>query len=126
MHDSIQAQVILMHVGDEDLFKTRNSLTTVDRIKELATLVKEYCSTLMRRISRTDRKRLTNEVKKGIINFCKETRLSTNCYYMMNSHFEPEYYTQEGRNLNNKGLRLYVENLLFMVDYFLIRNNKQH
>ena len=55
MHDSIQAQVILMHVGDEDLFKTRNSLTTVDRIKELATLVKEYCpksftvvSTLMR------------------------------------------------------------------------------
>jgi len=132
MHDSIQAQVILMHVGDEDLFKTRNSLTTVDRIKELATLVKEYCpksftvvSTLMRRMSRTENG-VTNEVNKGIINFCKETRLSTNCYYMMNSHFEPEYHTQEGRNLNNKGLRLYVDNLLFMVDYFLIRNNKQH
>lgn len=131
MHDSIQAQVILMHVGDEDLFKTRNSVTTVDRIKELATLVKEYCpksftviSTLMRRMSRTENG-VTNDVNKGIINFCKQTRETANCYYMMNSHFEPEYHTQEGRNLNNKGLRLYVDNLLFMVDYFLIRNNKQ-
>jgi len=132
MHDSIQAQVILMHVGDEDLFKTRNSVTAVDRIKELATLVKEYCpksftvmSTLMRRMSRTENG-VINEVNKGIINFCKQTRESLNCYYMMNSHFEPEYHTQEGRNLNNKGLRLYVDNLLFMVDYFLIKNNKQH
>jgi hypothetical protein len=132
MHDSIQAQVILMHVGDEDLFKVRNSVTTVDRVKELATLVKEYCpksftiiSTLMRRMSRTENG-VTNDVNKGIINFCKQTRETLNCHYMMNSHFEPEYHTQEGRNLNNKGLRLYVDNLLFMVDYFLIRNNKQH
>ncbi len=132
MHDSIQAQVILMHVGDEDLFKTRNSVTAVDRIKELATLVKEYCpksftvlSTLMRRMSRTENG-VTNEVNKGIMNFCKQTRDSLNCYYMMNSHFEPDYHTQEGRSLSNKGLRLYVDNLLFMVDYFLIRNNKQH
>lgn len=132
MHDSIQAQVILMHVGDEDLFKTRNSTTTVDRIRELATLVKEYCpknftviSTLMRRMSRTENG-VINDVNKGIINFCKQTRDSLNCYYMMNSHFEPDYHTQEGRNLSNKGLRLYVDNLLFMVDYFLIRNNKQH
>jgi len=132
MHDSIQAQVILLHIGDEDLFKTRNSLTTVDRIKELATLVKEYCpksftviSTLMRRMSRTENS-VINEVNKGIINFCKQTRESFNCHYMMNNHFEPEYHTQEGRSLSNKGLRLYVDNLLFMVDYFLIKNNKQH
>jgi len=112
MHDSIQAQVILMHVGDEDLFKTRNSVTAVDRIKELATLVKEYCpksftvlSTLMRRMSRTENG-VTNEVNKGIMTFCKQTRETLNCYYMMNSHFEPEYHTQEGRSLNNKGLRL--------------------
>lgn len=132
MHDSIQAQVVLMHVGDEDIFKTRNSVTTVDRVKELATLVKEYCpksftviSTLMRRMSRTENT-VTNDVNKGIINFCKQTRESLNCFYMMNNHFEPEYHTQEGRSLSNKGLRLYVDNLLFMVDYFLIKNNKQH
>jgi len=131
MHDSIQAQVVLMHVGDEDLFKTRNSVTTIERVKELATLVKEYCpksftilSTLMRRMSRTENG-VTNEVNKGIIQFCKQTRDSTNLFYMMNSHFEPEYHTQEGRSLINKGLRLYVDNFLFMVDYFLIKNHKQ-
>jgi len=132
MHDSIQAQVILLHVGDEDLFKTRHSVTTIERIKELATLVKEYCprsfvviSTLMRRMSRTENG-VTSEVNKGITNFCKQTRDTLNCYYMLNNHFEPDYHTQEGRILNNKGLKLYVDNVLFVVDYFLIRNNKQH
>jgi hypothetical protein len=132
MHDSIQAPVIIMHVGDEDLFKTRTSLTTIERVKELATLVKEYCpksfvvlSTLMRRMSKTENG-VTNDVNKGIINFCKQTRDSLNCFYMLNSHFEPDYHTQEGRLLSNKGLRLYVDNILFVVDYFLIRNNKQH
>jgi len=132
MHDSIQAPVIIMHVGDEDLFKTRTSLTTIERVKELATLVKEYCpksfvvlSTLMRRMSKTENS-VTNEVNKGIINFCKQTKDSLNCFYMLNSHFEPDYHTQEGRLLSNKGLRLYVDNILFVVDYFLIRNNKQH
>jgi hypothetical protein len=132
MHDSIQSQVILLHVGDEDLFKTRHSVTTIERVKELATLVKEYCpksfvviSTLMRRMSRTENG-VTSEVNKGITNFCKQTRDTLNCYYMLNNHFEPDYHTQEGRILNNKGLKLYVENLLFCVDYFLIRNNKQH
>lgn len=33
MHDSIQAPVIFMHVGDEDLFKNRQSMTTVERVK---------------------------------------------------------------------------------------------
>jgi len=132
MHDSIQSQVILLHVGDEDLFKTRHSVTTIERVKELATLVKEYCpksfvviSTLMRRMSRTENG-VTSEVNKGITNFCKQTRDTLNCYYMLNNHFEPDYHTQEGRILNNKGLKLYVDNLLFCVDYFLIRNNKQH
>jgi len=132
MHDSIQAPVIIMHVGDEDLFKTRTSLTTIERVKELATLVKEYCpksfvvlSTLMRRMSKTENG-VTNDVNKGIINFCKQTRETLNCHYMLNSHFEPEYHTQEGRLLSNKGLRLYMDNIFFVVDYFLIRNNKQH
>jgi hypothetical protein len=132
MHDSVQAQVILLHVGDEDLFKTRNSQTTTERIKELANLVKEYCpksfviiSTLMRRMSRTENG-VSNEVNKGIVNFCKQTRDQQNFYYMINNHFEPEYHTQEGRMLNNKGLRLYVENVLFVIDHFMIRNNKQH
>lgn len=132
MHDSIQSQVILIHVGDEDLFKVRNTANTLERVKELATLVKEYCpksfvvlSTLMRRMSRTENT-ASSEVNKGIVSFCKQTRDTTNCYYMLNNHFEPDYHTQEGRTLNNKGLRLYVDNLLFMVDYFLIRNNKQH
>lgn len=132
MHDSIQAQVILLHVGDEDLFKTRHSVTTIERVKELATLVKEYCpksfvviSTLMRRMSRTENS-VTCEVNKGITTFCKQTRDTLNCYYMLNNHFEPDYHTQEGRILNNKGLKLYVDNVLFVVDYFLIRNNKQH
>jgi len=132
MHDSIQSQVILLHVGDEDLFKTRHSVTTIERIKELATLVKEYCpksfvviSTLMRRMSRTENG-VTSEVNKGITNFCKQTRDTLNCYYMLNNHFEPDYHTQEGRILNNKGLKLYVDNLLFCVDYFLVKNNKQH
>jgi len=132
MHDSIQAQVVLMHVGDEDIFKTRNSGTTVERIKELATLVKEYCpksfcvlSTLMRRMSRTENG-VINEVNKGITSFCKQTKETLNCFYMLNNHFEPDYHSQEGRLLSNKGLRLYVENVLFVCDYFLIRNNKQH
>lgn len=132
MHDSIQAQVVLMHVGDEDIFKTRNSGTTVERVKELATLVKEYCpksfcilSTLMRRLSRTENS-VINEVNKGITTFCKQTKETLNCFYMMNNHFEPDYHSQEGRLLNNKGLRLYVENVLFVCDYFLIKNNKQH
>lgn len=131
MHDSVQAQVVLMHIGDEDLFK-RSTSSTVERVKEMATLVKEYCpksfvvlSTLMRRMSRTENT-ASHEVNKGIVNFCKQTRDSLNCYYMLNNHFEPDNHTQEGRNLNNKGLRLYVDNLLFMVDYFLVRNNKQH
>jgi len=132
MHDSIQAQVILLHVGDEDLFKTRHSVTTIERVKELATLVKEYCpksfvviSTLMRRMSRTENG-VTSEVNKGIMNFCKQTKDTLNCFYMLNNHFEPDYHTQEGRILNNKGLKLYVDNVLFVVDYFLIKNNKQH
>lgn len=132
MHDSIQAQCILLHVGDEDLFKTRHSVTTIERIKELATLVKEYCpksfvviSTLMRRMSRTENG-VTSEVNKGITTFCKQTRDTLNCYYMLNNHFEPDYHTQEGRILNSKGLKLYVDNVLFVVDYFLVRNNKQH
>ena len=131
MHDSIQAQVVLLHVGDEDLFKTRNSSATVERIKELATLVKEYCprsfvvlSTLMRRMSRTENT-VANEVNKGITTFCKQSRDTVNCYYMLNNQFEPDYHTLEGRHLNARGLRLYVDNLLFMVDYFNVKNNKQ-
>jgi hypothetical protein len=132
MHDSIQAQVVLMHVGDEDIFKKRNSRTTVERVKEQATLVKEYCpksffviSTLMRRMSRTENG-IINEVNKGITTFCKQTKETLNCFYMLNNHFEPDYHSQEGRLLSNKGLRLYVDNVLFVCDYFLIRNNKQH
>lgn len=132
MHDSIQAQCVVMHVGDEDLFKTRNSVPTIERIKELATLVKEYCpksfvtlSTLMRRNSRTENA-ATSDVNKGIVSFCKQTKDTLNCYYMLNNHFEPDYHTQGGRLLNNKGLKNYVDNILFVVDYFLIKNNKQH
>lgn len=136
MHDSIQAQVVLMHVGDEDLFKSRNSMTTVDRVKELTTLVKEYCpksftvvSHLMKRMSRTENT-TTNEVNKSISKFCKEVKEAkemSHLVYMNNNHLEPEYHTQEGgRVLNNKGLRLYVDNFLFTVDYYLIKNHKQH
>lgn len=132
MHDSIVAPVVLVHVGDEDLFKSRDSTKTHEHIKELATLIKEYCpssfvvlSTLMRRKSRTENG-IINEVNKGIINFCRQTKSELNCYYMLNNHFEPNFHTQEGRQLTNKGLRLYVDNILFAVDYFLVRNNKQH
>lgn len=132
MHDSIQAPVVFMHIGDEDLFKNRQSMTTIERIKELGTLVREYCpksfvvlSTLMRRQSRTENG-VISEVNKGITSFCKQTKESLNCYYMLNNHFEPDYHTQSGRVLTGKGLKLFADNLLFTVDYFLIRNNKQH
>lgn len=132
MHDSIQAQVILMHVGDEDLFKSRSSSCTTDRVKELSTLVKEYCpksfvilSTLMRRLSRTENT-ASAEVNKGIKEFCKETKQTLNLHYMLNSHFDPDYHTQEGRALNNKGLQRYVDNFLWFVDHFMVRNHKQH
>lgn len=132
MHDSIQAPVVFMHVGDEDLFKNRQSMTTIERIKELGTLVREYCpksfialSTLMRRQSRTENS-VISEVNKGMMSFCKQTKDSLNCYYMLNNHFEPDYHTQSGRVLTSKGLKLFADNLLFTVDHFLIRNNKQH
>lgn len=132
MHDSLVAPVIFMHVGDEDLFKTRNSVAAIERVKELTTLVREYCpksfvvlSTLMRRQSRSENQ-ATNEVNKGITNFCRQTRDTLNCHYMLNSHFEPDYHTQGGRLLTPKGLRLFADNVLFVVDHFLIRNNKQH
>lgn len=132
MHDSIIAPVIFMHVGDEDLFKTRNSVAAIERVKELTTLVKEYCpksfvvlSTLMRRQSRTENT-ATSEVNKGITNFCRQTRDTLNCHYMLNNHFEPDYHTQGGRLLTPKGLRLFADNILFVVDHFLVRNNKQH
>ena len=132
MHDSIQAQVVLMHVGDDDIFKSRNSQTTVDHVKELTHLVKQYCpksfiilSTLMRRVSKTENV-VINEVNKGIIQFCKQARDSSNAFYMLNNHFDPEYHTYEGRVLSSKGLKLYVDNILFVVDYFLVKNNKQH
>lgn len=132
MHDSVQAQVVILHVGDEDLFKTRNSITTIERIKELASLVKEYCpksfivlSTLMRRMSRTENT-VSSEVNRGIMNFCKQTRETSNFFYMLNNHFEPDYHTQGGRVLVNNGLRLFMDNILFVVDYFMVRNNKQH
>lgn len=132
MHDSIQAQCVIVHVGDEDVFKTRNSVSTIERVKELTTLVKEYCpksftvlSTLMRRRSKTENT-VTNEVNKGIVQFCQQTKESLNCFYMLNNHFEPEYHTQGGRLLNNKGLKLYVDNVLFVIDYFYVKNNKQH
>jgi len=132
MHDSVQAQVVVLHVGDEDLFKTRDSVATIERVKELATLVREYCprafvvlSTLMRRPSRTENL-VTGEVNRGIVAFCKQTRLSLNCFYMHNAHFEPDYHTQGGRLLNTRGLRQYVDNVLFTVDYFHVKNNKQH
>jgi len=132
MHDSIQAPVIFMHVGDEDLFKNRQSMTTIERVKELATLMREYSpksfvalSTLMRRQSRTENG-VISEVNKGIKDFCKQTKESLNCFYMLNNHFDPDYHTQGGRLLTSKGLKLFSDNLLFTVDYFLIRNNKQH
>ncbi|RNA01479.1 hypothetical protein BpHYR1_011006 [Brachionus plicatilis] len=132
MHDSVVAPVVLVHVGDEDLFKTRDSTKTHEHIKELTTLIREYCpnsfvmlSTLMRRRSRTENG-IINDVNKGIINFCKQTKTELNCFYMLNNHFEPNFHTQEGRQLTNKGLRLYMDNILFTVDYFLVRNNKQH
>lgn len=132
MHDSIQAAVIVMHVGDEDLFKNRQSMTTIERVKELATLVREYCpksfvvlSTLMRRQSRTENGVIL-DVNKGMKDFCKQTKDSINCFYMVNQHFEPEYHTQGGRLLTAKGLKLFADNILFSVDYFFIRNNKQH
>jgi len=132
MHDSVIAPVVLVHVGDEDLFKTRDSSKTHEHIKQLTTLIREYCpnsfvilSTLMRRRSRSENG-IINEVNKGIMNFCRQTKSELNCFYMLNNHFEPNYHTQEGRLLTNKGLRLYMDNILFVVDYFLVRNNKQH
>ncbi|CAF1035425.1 unnamed protein product [Brachionus calyciflorus] len=132
MHDSIVAPVVLIHVGDDDLLKTRDSNKTHEHIKELATLIKEYCpnsfvilSTLMRRKSRTENG-MINDINKSILNFCKQTKSELNFFYMSNQHFEPNYHTLEGRQLTNKGLRSYVENVLFTVDYFLVRNNKQH
>lgn len=132
MHDSIQATVVLIHVGDEDLFKTRSPVTTTERIKELANLVREYCpksfclmSTLMRRKSRTENMAL-NDVNKGIMNFCKLTRESSNFFYMLNTQFDSHMHTLEGRCLNNKGLQLYMDNFLFCVDHYMFRNNKQN
>jgi hypothetical protein len=136
MHDSIKAPVILMHVGDEDVFKTRSSATTVERVKDLTSLVKEYCpdsfvmlSTLMRRMSKTENI-VTNEVNKGVVSFCKLSKEIPNApnaaHYMLNNNFDPDYHTYEGRSLTNKGLKLYVENMLFVVDYFLIKKNKQN
>lgn len=136
MHDSIQANVILMHVGDDDLFKSRNSTTTIDRVKELTTLVKEYCpksftvvSNLMKRSSRNDNMH-SNEVNKGLAKFLKEAKEAkemTHVVYMTNSHMEPEYHTQEGgRSLSNKGLRMFVENFLYTVDYYLVKNHRQN
>lgn len=136
MHDSIQANVVLMHVGDEDLFKSRNSLTTIDRVKELTTLVKEYCpksftvvSNLLKRNSRTETNH-TNEINKGLSKFIKEAKDAkemSHLVWMNNSHMEPEYHTQEGgRALSNKGLRMFVDNFLYTVDYYMIRNHKQN
>lgn len=82
-------------------------------------------STLMRRQSRTENG-VISEVNKGIKDFCKQTKESLNCFYMLNNHFDPDYHTQGGRLLTSKGLKLFSDNLLFTVDYFLIRNNKQH
>lgn len=133
MHDSIQANVVLMHIGDDDLFRSHNSQTTVERVKELTTLVKEYCpkaftviSHLLKRVSRTDNTN-ANDVNKGIAKFCKENKEMVNLIHMNNMHLEPEYHTTDGGHvLNNKGLRMYVDNFLYNVDHFLIRNHKQH
>jgi hypothetical protein len=136
MHDSIQANVILVHVGDEDLFKSRNSMTTIERVKELTTLIKEYCpksftviSNLMKRSSRTENTH-SNEINKGMSKFLKEAKEAkemSHIVYMNNSHLEPEHHTQEGgRALNNKGLRMFVDNFLYTVDYYMIRNQKQN
>jgi len=134
MHDSISAQVVLMHVGDEDLLKSRNATATTERIKELAVLVKEYCpksflvvSTLMRRehvLSRSENV-ATSDVNKGIKEMCKESKQSHNFHYMLNTQFDPEYHMQEDRALNNKGLQRYIDNFLWFVDHFHYRNNKQ-
>jgi hypothetical protein len=132
MHDQIQAKIVLLHVGDEDLHKSRNSQATVEQIKELTAIIKEYCpksfvviSTLMRRYSKTETQ-LVNEVNKGIIDFCKKSKDTSNYHYMLNNHFNPDYHTYECKQLNNKGLKLYVDNILFVVDYFYVRKNKQN
>lgn len=136
MHDSIQANVVLMHVGDEDLFKSRNPQMTVERMKELITLVKEYCpksftvvSNLMKRSSRTESTH-SMEVNKTLSKWMKETKDAkemSHIVYMSNSHMEPEYHTQDGgRALNNKGLRMFSENFLYTVDYYMIKNHKQN
>jgi len=126
----------LLHVGDEDLFKTRSSQVTVERLKELVTLVKEYCpksftvvSTLMKRSSRTESTH-SNEVNKSLSKWLKEVKDAkemSQVVYMSNSHMEPEYHTQDGgRALNNKGLRMYSDNFLYTVDYYLVKNHKQN
>lgn len=132
MHDSINAQVVLLHIGDEDVIKSRNAQTTIDRIKELTALIKEYCpkayivmSTLMRRASKGENL-IANEVNKAIVAYCKSTREQNTFFYMLNSHFDPDYHTREGRILTTKGLRLYVDNVLFVVERFLGKNNYQN
>jgi hypothetical protein len=131
MHDQIQSKIVLLHVGDEEIFKTRNAQATVDHIKELTSLIKEYCpksfvvlSTLMRRMSKSENL-LSQEVNKGVISFCKQSKDTSNLHYMLNNHFNPDYHTYEGKVLSNKGLRLYVDNILFVVDYFYVKKNKQ-
>src|SRR4051812_6886856 len=112
MHDSIQAQVVLMHVGEEDLIKSRSAATTAERIKELAVLVKEYCpksflliSTLMRREQQPQRSEnlATVEVNKAIRDACKEHKQTHNMHYMLNTNFNPHEHMMEDRTLNNKG-----------------------
>jgi len=122
-------------MGDDDLFKSRNPQATLERIKELTTLVKEYCpksftvvSHLMKRTSRTEYGH-ASEVNKGIMKFCKDVKEAkeiNNLVYMSNMHLEPEYHTQDnGRVLNNKGLRMYVDNFLYTVDYYMVKHHKQ-
>jgi len=132
MHDQIQSKIVLLHVGDEDLFRTRNAQSTIEHIKELTQLIKEYCpksfvvlSTLMRRMSKSENQ-IANDVNKGIISYCKQSKDLQSYHYMLNNHFNPDYHTYEGRVLSNKGLRLYVDNILFVVDYFYVKKNKQN
>jgi hypothetical protein len=132
MHDQIQAKIVLLHVGDEDLHKSRNPQATVELIKELTAIVKEYCpksfvviSTLMRHYSKPENQ-LTSDVNKGIIQFCKQSKDTFNYHYMLNNHFNPDFHTYERKQLNNKGLKLYVDNILFVIDYFYVRKNKQN
>jgi len=63
------------------------------------------------------------DVNKTLVQLCKQTRDTLNVHYMLNGNVQQAH--DGGRSLTGNSMQSYLENFMFVIDYFHVKKNKQ-